>query len=95
MCLEKGQSSHSFNPRSHEGSDDTTAQIFWLKNSFNPRSHEGSDIQYPFMQASLDGVSIHAPTKGATVQILAHRTGTFGFNPRSHEGSDPHRSSVL
>ena len=33
-------------------------------------------------------VSIHAPTKGATVLLLVQRQTDTGFNPRSHEGSD-------
>ena len=34
------------------------------------------------------GVSIHAPTKGATLSFLASVDFFDSFNPRSHEGSD-------
>ena len=33
-------------------------------------------------------VSIHAPTKGATLHSLQHKHSHSCFNPRSHEGSD-------
>ena len=54
---------------------------------FNPRSHEGSDDE---LQAKIDtvNVSIHAPTKGATLSTKVQSTGARCFNPRSHEGSD-------
>ena len=55
---------------------------------FNPRSHEGSDNVAGVATKSDKNISIHAPTRGATVTrfiILKHNTD---FNPRSHEGSD-------
>ena len=33
-------------------------------------------------------ISIHAPTRGATAQILCYVLDDIDFNPRSHEGSD-------
>ena len=33
-------------------------------------------------------ISIHAPTKGATLLICIMQISTNNFNPRSHEGSD-------
>ena len=36
-----------------------------------------------------DGVSIHAPTKGATSSVRSGTIDILCFNPRSHEGSDP------
>ena len=33
-------------------------------------------------------VSIHAPTRGATIAFMRHYNGTISFNPRSHAGSD-------
>ena len=56
---------HNFNPRSHEGSDSQRQSMTLRKNNFNPRSHEGSDIP-PFCLIAPSGISIHAPTKGAT-----------------------------
>mgnify|MGYP006983794520 CR=1 FL=1 len=37
---------------------------------FNPRSHEGSDV-YDIMESVADaGISIHAPTRGATILLV-------------------------
>ena len=54
-----------FNPRSHEGSDAPTLFVFLCSIYFNPRSHEGSDIR-GYVVSDLSGISIHAPTRGAT-----------------------------
>ena len=57
-----------FNPRSHEGSDYSASQKGHSSCDFNPRSHEGSDIKYA--QGELeDLISIHAPTRGATLNV--------------------------
>ena len=56
----------SFNPRSHEGSDRHHHSRLHVRHSFNPRSHEGSDHAAYESDGYSDGVSIHAPTKGAT-----------------------------
>ena len=59
----------NFNPRSHERSD-TTSQTSCIKAlDFNPRSHERSDRKgfYIFMDNSI---SIHAPTRGATMYCI-------------------------
>ncbi len=79
-----------FNPRSHEGSD--LLQTVRLRTAirFNPRSHEGSDVGLYEAVCKLL-VSIHAPTRGATINVK-RSLNTFGsFNPRSHEGSDINR----
>ena len=54
---------------------------------FNPRSREGSD--YTIQKSSYeDGISIHAPARGATA-AADFSSGFFSdFNPRSREGSD-------
>ena len=39
----------------------------------------------------IRGISIHAPTKGATLRIYAPHHKAFDFNPRSHKGSDGSR----
>ncbi len=55
--------------------------------NFNPRSHEGSDDQ-DLRQNNYSKISIHAPTKGATVPSALRQNPQYYFNPRSHEGSD-------
>ena len=56
----------SFNPRSHTGSDSRQSTTLTSKDSFNPRSHTGSDLD-GFDVFRLFAVSIHAPTRGATI----------------------------
>ena len=36
----------------------------------------------------INGISIHAPTRGATIVKAGGADGKKYFNPRSHEGSD-------
>ena len=54
-----------FNPRSREGSDWGRRVGPKIRQDFNPRSREGSD-PVPHMQSPGQGISIHAPVKGAT-----------------------------
>ena len=58
------------------------------KSDFNPRSREGSDLQL-VLAVVRDGISIHAPVKGATLLLFMLFAQCFNFNPRSREGSDP------
>ena len=54
-----------FNPRSHERSDICTVCYNVIVKNFNPRSHERSDTaEIGFCERT--GISIHAPTRGAT-----------------------------
>ena len=59
-----------------------------LYKCFNPRTHMGCDalVYRPVKLIVL--VSIHAPTRGATISsgISTDRAG--GFNPRTHTGCD-------
>ena len=41
----------------------------------------------------IKGVSIHAPTRGATHALDLHPIGSSRFNPRTHEGCDTSSSS--
>ena len=54
-----------FNPRSHERSDTSMNTTRTVSSNFNPRSHERSD-KYNLEIADITGISIHAPTRGAT-----------------------------
>ncbi len=56
----------SFNPRTREGCDKTAIEshsFFWC---FNPRTREGCDIRQAIERQKQQGVSIHAPARGAT-----------------------------
>ena len=57
-----------FNPRSHAGSDPASVSFVASSSCFNPRSHAGSDAKEKLLDAIMNGVSIHAPTQGATLQ---------------------------
>ena len=57
---------------------------------FNPRSYKRSDRERCFMFSFL-GISIHAPTRGATMSG-GNGVGTgLDFNPRSYKRSDRYR----
>ena len=56
----------AFNPRSHTGSDRVTCAGKRVVKAFNPRSHTGSDLKCGAYNAWQE-LSIHAPTRGATL----------------------------
>ena len=58
-----------FNPRTHEGCDTTAVECDIIIMYFNPRTHEGCDIIW-IVILIREIISIHAPTRGATVQVL-------------------------
>src|SRR3990167_8029621 len=58
-----------FNPRAHAGRDMKFAWMWRMCKSFNPRAHAGRDATSN-LTSFPDGVSIHAPTRGATKTIL-------------------------
>ena len=57
---------------------------------FNPRAREGRDrLLMIWTVASADGVSIHAPARGATYALgCVMLTCSNSFNPRAREGRD-------
>ena len=56
----------SFNPRTHTGCDTSLAVMILVWMCFNPRTHTGCDFINANPVIPLT-VSIHAPTRGATV----------------------------
>ena len=58
----------NFNPRSHERSDHITQSFVFRFFNFNPRSHERSDPKGHGIRRGYE-ISIHAPTRGATIPI--------------------------
>ena len=61
--------SECFNPRTHTGCDLEKPLAYWSFQSFNPRTHTGCDaLSEPSHEK--ENVSIHAPTRGATVRLL-------------------------
>jgi len=66
---ERGQrtsGSPSFNPRAHAGRDLVAGRLDIVFDGFNPRAHAGRDSA-PLEFVFSWGVSIHAPTRGATL----------------------------
>ena len=58
-----------------------------FKTDFNPRTHKGCDIHV--VRAALRiNISIHAPTRGATIPLLTATLILQDFNPRTHKGCD-------
>ena len=60
-----------FNPRTHTGCDNQTVCKETLSVCFNPRTHTGCDIDLESHQETFL-VSIHAPTRGATIRRLVN-----------------------
>ena len=78
----------NFNPRSREGSDPCEKEIRAVWSYFNPRSREGSDESFRSSILTLCWISIHAPARGATINVHQRVRFSWYFNPRSREGSD-------
>ena len=82
---------YGFNPRSHAGSDSSRRGCTRDMQSFNPRSHAGSDcIRSRYRHGQ--GVSIHAPTRGATPksnnQIYIHYVSIHAPTRGATNGSE-------
>ena len=55
-----------FNPRTHVGCDITVCRFTPNRWNFNPRTHVGCDALSSQFRSGGQGISIHAPTWGAT-----------------------------
>ena len=79
-----------FNPRSHKGSDwnGISGAAGWLK--FQSTLPQGERPATPDKDGNTHYISIHAPTRGATVCLFFISFRCPHFNPRSHKGSDTH-----
>ncbi len=86
----------SFNPRAHVGRDDNAGHIPARDGRFNPRAHVGRDQGHGASTVKARGVSIHAPTWGATlvrcglsVNSLFQSTRPRGARPQPRESTRP------
>ena len=66
----------SFNPRAHAGRDRHLQPHPAHGRSFNPRAHAGRDKYAVTATAAAQAVSIHAPTRGATMSSQRHEDNT-------------------
>ena len=76
-----------FNPRTHVGCDLRELFSSRVDENFNPRTHVGCDGGQPGRGRQY-GISIHAPTWGATIHDKARLRTRGDFNPRTHVGCD-------
>ena len=79
---------NGFNPRSHEGSDQYGIISDFLLSKFQSTLPRRERLLILINIHIYISVSIHAPTKGATMYYISLLTQLQCFNPRSHEGSD-------
>ena len=82
---------YTFNPRSYKRSDHLPEMSNRSCYSFNPRSYKRSDIIYPPFKTPFI-LSIHAPTRGATICNAEYTNNGAAFNPRSYKRSDNSRN---
>ena len=82
-----GQWKGYFNPRSHKGSDQDPVLVLSGKifQSTLPQGERQCGIT---LYGPPTDISIHAPTRGATLQRKTRKCIITDFNPRSHKGSD-------
>ena len=83
-----------FNPRSHKGSDRKITSLvdaFFLFQSTLPQGERHWVCRQCITYVTI---SIHAPTRGATISMMAFRASMRNFNPRSHKGSDRDRGGI-
>ena len=83
-----GEEISYFNPRTHEGCDQyflSRSAYFRIFQSTHPR---GVRRMVRRQQCPQFGISIHAPTRGATCPCKVHPSAHVYFNPRTHEGCD-------
>jgi len=77
-----------FNPRSHVGSDYSLRHTFVSLMKFQSTLPRGERLHSAKDYCPVCKISIHAPTWGATFDVIRSSTIVIDFNPRSHVGSD-------
>ena len=65
---------HGFNPRTHTGCDFFLSLRYQFLLCFNPRTHTGCDSGLQFLDKFPWLVSIHAPTRGATPDMIIKKS---------------------
>ena len=84
-----------FNPRSHKGSDLIPMLLQPCICVFQSTLPQGERRQWVLKQSAIYKISIHAPTRGATIMKWRRGWNKWHFNPRSHKGSDVTRIRFL
>ena len=83
-----GKRGRAFNPRSYKRSDHIRTVVTARYATFNPRSYKRSDMEAFSKNYYAFFLSIHAPTRGATLSFLLLFWNPLSFNPRSYKRSD-------
>ncbi len=78
----------NFNPRSYKRSDITLFLHFTLQRIFQSTLLQEERHSVTMYCLILSVISIHAPTRGATIPIWCGPYWTVDFNPRSYKRSD-------
>ena len=76
-----------FNPRARVGRDGMVGRQVSTGSYFNPRAHTGRDVCRQNADKKIR-ISIHAPTRGATSDVVRWAISPIYFNPRAHTGRD-------
>ena len=84
MCCPSLFLKRCFNPRTHKGCDQAWHIQICVLSGFNPRTHKGCDFASESVKIFID-VSIHAPTRGATVE-RARKDGGQVFQSTHPQG---------
>ena len=77
-----------FNPRAHAGRDCWTRPVFTRLRQFQSTRPRGARHHHSPVGQPGESVSIHAPTRGATLRRPRGAFSRRGFNPRAHAGRD-------
>ena len=78
----------SFNPRTHTGCDIEELVSKKVHSLFQSTHPHGVRLMPPKKKSKEKTVSIHAPTRGATILVRPVITIPVCFNPRTHTGCD-------
>jgi len=88
VCISSTSSASSFNPRAREGRDLMYYHTYLSIIKFQSTRPRGARRYKPTSASTRPGVSIHAPARGATLQIRITGNRIQSFNPRAREGRD-------
>ena len=76
------------------GERPTASQMFHVPVEFQSTLLRGERPYDVFLSSQPYLVSIHAPTRGATIRVSSIPTRIESFNPRSHAGSDAAKPTI-
>src|SRR5690606_37574166 len=86
---------HKFQSTRPRGARPLGSPTLPYSTGFNPRAHAGRDLLSRCRHTQAGSVSIHAPTRGATIFTIARVRDWGSFNPRAHAGRDMDTAHTL